>query len=85
MHVSELFFREKKLEISRIEREKTINRGKKSFFLYLQHSEVLKKSFYLLGLKSEKQMSQNWAHYFAGCVSRRKYIVPVETRLDGSP
>ena len=33
MHVSEPFFREKTLEISRIEREKTINRGKKSLFL----------------------------------------------------
>ena len=33
MHVSEPFFREKTLEISRIEREKAINRGKKSLFL----------------------------------------------------
>ena len=39
----------KTLEILRIERGKTINRGKKSLFLQLQHSEVLKKAFYVLG------------------------------------
>ena len=33
MHVSEPFFSGKTLEISRIEREETINRGKKSLFL----------------------------------------------------
>ena len=33
MHVSEPFLSGKTLKISRIEREKTINRGKKSLFL----------------------------------------------------
>ena len=75
----------KTLEITWIEREKTINRGKKSLFLLLKHFEVLKKAFYVLALKIEQQMSQNCAHYFAGCVSCRYYIVPVETGLDGSP
>ena len=53
-------------------RKREDNQYRKEVFVSLVTTfQGIKKAWYVLGLKSEQWMSQNYVHYFTGCVSCR--------------
>ena len=58
--------------------------GEEVFVSLITTFQGIKKALYLLGLKSEQRMSQNYAHYFAGCVSDKSSITQSQAKLVGT-